>query len=396
MATESDEVLEALLRECHQAAPQPWYPSAYAAQTGMDRALLDADLDRLRMGGLVRLTDWVQGKGQGYALTPEGALVLQNTRLLRRLKDGKPLSIESASAAAVPISGPSAWDRGEAVRDAVLNPARPIVTFTLLGLNIAIFLVGLAMAMQQQTAAEYLAGSANDEVVAFKIAKIRGTLGALDRKHVVVLDQWWRLLSHCFLHGGLLHLAFNMYFLFSLGPIVETMWGPVRYLVLYLISGLGGGVAVVLANSGAVGASGALCGLLTSMGVWVYLNRVYLGNLSSVWLRGIGTNLILIGIISFLPGISLASHLGGALTGAVVAVPLVYQRFGRAGERLLGLLGTIAVPVFLIGLVLASITKDEKVQRSILARGRIEQRWAALSRSGSSSCRQPTSLDRRP
>lgn len=375
----SDEQLAALLRECYQAAPEPWYPSAHAGQAGTDRAALDADLDRLRMGGLIRLTDWVQGKGQGYVLTPEGALVLQNPQLLRRLRDGRPLSIEPAPEIILPQSAASTWERGEAVRAVILKPGKPVVTFALLGITIAAFLVGLAMAARQHVASEYLAGGANDQVGARALAQIRGTLGALDRNHVVLLDEWWRLLSYCFVHGGLLHLALNMYFLFSLGPLVESMWGSVRYMIVYLVSGLGGGVAVVLSDAGAVGASGALCGILTSMGVWVYLNRIHLGELSTHWLRAIGTNLILIAVISFLPGISFAGHLGGALAGAVIAVPLVYQRFGHGVERWLGLLGAFAVPIFLIGLVVASITEAEKVQRSLL---RAAERASAFGKRG--------------
>src|SRR5579859_7056679 len=86
MAGQSNELLEILLRECQAAAPRPWYPSEYAQQTGVARATIDADLDQLRLAGLVRLSDWVQGKGQGYLLTPEGEEILRNTRYLRRLR----------------------------------------------------------------------------------------------------------------------------------------------------------------------------------------------------------------------------------------------------------------------------------------------------------------------
>src|SRR5439155_27258833 len=72
MASQTNELLEILLRECQAAAPEPWYPSDYARQTGVARETIDADLDRLRLAGLLRLSDWVQGKGQGYVLTPEG------------------------------------------------------------------------------------------------------------------------------------------------------------------------------------------------------------------------------------------------------------------------------------------------------------------------------------
>src|SRR5947208_1219339 len=78
--------LEAILKLCAEAAPNPWYPSVFAQTSGIPRAQLDPHLDTLRLGGLIRLTDWVQGRGQGYALTPEGEAVVQSPRLLEMLR----------------------------------------------------------------------------------------------------------------------------------------------------------------------------------------------------------------------------------------------------------------------------------------------------------------------
>lgn len=376
MAEPANDLLEILLRECQAASPQPWYPSVYVKETGLDRTLVDADLDRLRMGNLLKLTDWVQDKGQGYALTREGEMVLQNPRLLRRLRDGKPvtLTVEPIDAPP-PAFTDSAWSRGEAVRAVLVNPSKPIVTMSLLVANILVFMLGMAMALNKGVGSEYL-GFSQDR----KVQEIRFELGALSRGSVVLLDQWWRLIGYCFVHGGVLHLLFNMYFLYSLGPLVETMWGPIRYLVLYVVSGLGGGVAVVLANQAAVGASGALCGLLASFGMWVFLNKTHLGpHLSSQWLRGVMTNVLMIAIISMLPGVSAMGHLGGGLAGAIIAVPLVYSRFGRGLQRPLGWLGSIVVPVICLGLVLASVTEREQAQRpQIQAAFADEAAWLRL------------------
>src|SRR5262249_10876867 len=60
-----------ILRLCADAAPNPWYPSAWVREQGISRDDVDPFLDQLRMGGLIRLTDWVAGHGQGYALTEE-------------------------------------------------------------------------------------------------------------------------------------------------------------------------------------------------------------------------------------------------------------------------------------------------------------------------------------
>src|SRR5262245_13653433 len=83
------DLLQVILHRCAAAAPEPWYPKTYAETTGTPRDSLDAPLEQLRLGGLIRLTDWVQGRGQGYALTPLGTRALQGPRLLNQLRDGK-------------------------------------------------------------------------------------------------------------------------------------------------------------------------------------------------------------------------------------------------------------------------------------------------------------------
>src|SRR5437867_1936325 len=66
------DILTDLLRACFSLAPKPLYPASFAQEKGVDRATLDSALDELRLKGLVRLTEWVQGQGQGYTLTPAG------------------------------------------------------------------------------------------------------------------------------------------------------------------------------------------------------------------------------------------------------------------------------------------------------------------------------------
>jgi membrane associated rhomboid family serine protease len=76
--------------------------------------------------------------------------------------------------------------------------------------------------------------------------------------------QWWRLFTSMFLHGSLLHLAFNMFALWQVGRLVERIFGSLRFSVLYLLAGLAGGIASVLWNHNvnSVGASGAIFGII--------------------------------------------------------------------------------------------------------------------------------------
>src|SRR5262249_50226817 len=102
-----------------------------------------------------------------------------------------------------------------------------------------------------------------------------------------------------------------------------------------------------------VGASGGICGLLGSMGVWVMLNRAFLPQkLVSDWMRNILMNVLLIAFISMVPGVSWGGHLGGGLAGAVVSVPLNLTRFGRGAQRWLGWVGVAAVPAVSVALLL--------------------------------------------
>ena len=341
MATLADELLLEVLKAC---AAGPLYPVEFASYSGLDRATLDEALDHLRLRGLVRFTDWQRDKGQGYTITSQGTLVLQNPRLLRRA----PAAPAEPAPARQLERGDRPWARGEAVRETLLNPIRPVACMTLLGLNILVFAIGWFMAVRQGASAEeYLFKPGN-----MQVELTQEKLGSLNQRDVLVGNQWWRLLSYAFVHAGILHIGMNMYFLFSLGPLLETLWGSARFLWLYLVAALWGGCAVMLTQRAAVGASGALCGLLTSLGVWVYLNRRHLpGNLVSNWMRVVFINCILIAVISSLPAVSWEGHLGGAIGGALVSLPLNFQRFDRGLRKFLGLAGALAVPVIGVAVV---------------------------------------------
>ena len=106
-----------------------------------------------------------------------------------------------------------------------------------------------------------------------------GALAQFDHRYALSWDglhsgAWWQLLTYQFLHGGWLHLVFNLLFLHSLGPVLETTFGGRRFLGVYLVSGvLGGGLQKLGSASAAgggghpvVGASSGLCGLLAALG----------------------------------------------------------------------------------------------------------------------------------
>lgn len=176
---------------------------------------------------------------------------------------------------------------------------RAIVTYVMIGLCIAVYLLQLVLPddfMYQQ----------------FAYAP------------VTTETEPWRMLTSAFLHsqGLILHIAFNMYALWIIGRALEPLVGHARYLALYLLSAFGGSVGYLLFNSlsdnsGVVGASGAVFGLFGALFV---VQRHRGGDIRGLlWLIGINFAL---GFIA--PGIAWQAHLGGLVTGGLAAALVVY------------------------------------------------------------------------
>jgi membrane associated rhomboid family serine protease len=193
-----------------------------------------------------------------------------------------------------------------------------LVTRTLIGINVAVFLLELAT-------------GGNINGVGSQIFEKGALFGPL-----VASGDWWRLITAAFLHYGPIHLGFNMFFLYWIGTPVEQYLGRARFLLVYFASGLAGsaGALVLSPNSVTVGASGAIFGIL---GAALVLERQ-----GSYVLGGSAMGLIVINLaLSFvLSGISIGGHIGGLIGGA--ACMLVLSRFGR-GHGAYGRVGMIGI-----------------------------------------------------
>jgi membrane associated rhomboid family serine protease len=155
----------------------------------------------------------------------------------------------------------------------------------------------------------------------------------------VANGDWWRLITSAFLHANLIHIGFNMYFLWFVGSAVESAIGRGRFLTIYLVSGLAGsaGALVFTPTSPTVGASGALFGVL---GAAVVLERQRNYVLGGSALALVVINLVL----SFsLSNISVGGHIGGLIGG--ILCTLVLSKFGRghAAYSRVGLWGVAGV-----------------------------------------------------
>ncbi|WP_299529722.1 rhomboid family intramembrane serine protease [uncultured Streptomyces sp.] len=144
----------------------------------------------------------------------------------------------------------------------------------------------------------------------------------------VAEGQWYRLVSSMFVHEELWHFGFNMLGLWWLGGPLEAALGRVRFVLLYLLSGLAGSAltyALAAPNQGSIGASGAIFGLLGATAV--------LARRMNYDMRPVLVLLVVNLLFTFNPwgGIAWQAHLGGLAAGAVIAVALVHAPRARRG-----------------------------------------------------------------
>lgn len=133
--------------------------------------------------------------------------------------------------------------------------------------------------------------------------------------------EYYRLFTSIFLHAGIMHLLCNMYSLYVLGPQVESFYGKIKYLSIFIISGISGSLlstALSGNNTISVGASGAIFGLLGSILYFGYHYRVYLGNV----LKSQIIPLIILNLaIGFtFSGIDNLAHIGGLIGGVFTSM----------------------------------------------------------------------------
>ena len=205
------------------------------------------------------------------------------------------------------------------------------VVFSLIAINVLIFLVGLSSSQLE-----------NDMIVNY---------GALSS--AIEDGEWWRGITAAFLHGGWMHILFNMYFLYIFGPRLERQVGSVAFSGIYLASAAGGSLATYLfgpANTFSIGASGALFGLF---GAWLYAAYRQRGSAagSAMFNQLGGILLINMALPLFIPNIDWRAHLGGLVTGIVVAFLWEQMAAGRSNSRQMRAISAFAVFVLLMALL---------------------------------------------
>ena len=150
-----------------------------------------------------------------------------------------------------------------------------------------------------------------------------------------------------FLHGGIIHLLFNMYALYIIGIQVENFFNKWKYSIIYLVSGVVGGLfSMIFTKTWSVGASGAIFGLMGALLYFGYTHRVYLGTvIKSQIIPVIVINLI-IGFAS--PGIDNAAHIGGLIGGIIGSMALGVKDKKDTVDQVNGIIITTILIGFLI------------------------------------------------
>ena len=222
---------------------------------------------------------------------------------------------------------------------------QPYATWVLICANLAIWLLSQVMSVRLEAGDGW-------NIVSFPVAFLAQIVGNTTSNAALVElgamkalqiagGEYWRLFTAMFLHFGWVHLAVNCFGLYIFGQMIEGIYGRNRFLVIYVLAGLAGGVASYAFNLShalqytGVGASGAVLGLLGAMTAFFVRNRDMLGGMGSRTIIGLllvaGINLAF-GFI--MPGVDNFAHIGGFAGG--VALGLAFSPTYRIGGDYIG------------------------------------------------------------
>ncbi len=216
----------------------------------------------------------------------------------------------------------------------------PVVTRVLIGINIAVF---AAMVL------------ATRSFVWFPVGDLVGW-GA-DYGPYTVDGQWWRMLTSMFLHGGIIHIAVNMWALRNLGYTAELFYGRRNFFLIYMLSGLAGSVASLLhGGPPSVGASGAIFGVAGALAALVYFKKLPVDRaILRKNIGSIGTVIVVnLAIGASVPQIDNFAHVGGLLGGTVLGFFLPAWIFRVERERSSSA-GMVSVGAVAIAILLGSV-----------------------------------------
>lgn len=235
---------------------------------------------------------------------------------LRCSRCERPICAECSHDAAVgqlcpECARPEGRHRVVTARQALAGPSFQTtpVSFSLMAVTVAIFVMGF---LSTETERELL----------IRFASVN---------FLIEQGEWWRVLTAAFLHGGLMHIFFNMYALYLFGPRLELQVGSMPFALLYFSSAAGGGAVSYLlgpTEQVAVGASGAIFGLF---GAWIFVAWLMRRSAQGrAMFNQLGVLLAInLALPLLVPNIDWRAHVGGLVTGVVIAAAWSKLAVGR-------------------------------------------------------------------
>lgn len=228
------------------------------------------------------------------------------------------------------LARPGSWWKS-ALGNSLLNNPGSVVN-AIIAVNVAFFIISILINPSRVglSASPFAFLSPSDSSLF--------ALGATGTIPIKLYHRWWTLGAASFLHGGILHIVFNMLALRQLGPFVAYEYGINRFIIIYILSGVAGfALSYVAGVPFTIGASASICGLI---GAIVYYGKSRGGTYGQAiykqatgWIIG----LALFGLL--LPGINNWGHGGGILAGIALGFALKYS--DRAPESMLDRAGSI-------------------------------------------------------
>jgi rhomboid protease GluP len=239
------------------------------------------------------------------------------------------------------------YREAENFRAAYAAAPQSVVTIALIAINLLIFVLMVikGVPFMEPTAGDVLPFGAN-----FGPFTLNG--------------EWWRLITGCFLHFGVIHIAMNMIVLYQVGIFTEKLYGNVRYLVMYLLAGVGGNLAglYIHPNTVSAGASGAVFGVYGALLAYLVVQRGVVPNASAASIAKSSGIFLAINIVYGLrsPNTDMTAHIGGFITGFLVGALLARPIF-PSGQRIYPVRTAL---VILLGCGLSVVTLQALASKS--------------------------------
>lgn len=213
------------------------------------------------------------------------------------------------------------------IAEKIFSYKQPIVTYIIMAICIILFIL-----------MELSGGSTNSQT----LLKYGANLDVLVKN-----GEYYRLFTCIFLHIGIMHLLCNMYSLYIIGREVENLFGKIKYIIIFILSGIFGSIMSLAFthNTISAGASGAIFGLLGALLYFGMHYRTYLGEAIKRSIIPIIVVNLIIGF--FAEGIDLAAHIGGLVGGVLVAMMVGVPDKSKVKDIINGTILTIIYLIFI-------------------------------------------------